>query len=109
MVMSTPAGKLSFFNSSTVLAVGSMMSISRLCVRCSKVSCDFLSQCGDRWTVNRSMRVGSGDWSGNARARAFDGVRNFTRGLVYDAMVISLETDSDVLSSHTKNNCLLMV
>jgi hypothetical protein len=60
MVMSTPAGRLSFFNSSTVLAVGSMMSISRLCVRCSKVSCDFLSQCGERWTVNRSMRVGSG-------------------------------------------------
>ena len=44
MVMSTPAGKLSFFNSSTVLAVGSRMSISRLWVRCSKVSCDFLSR-----------------------------------------------------------------
>jgi hypothetical protein len=24
-------------------------------------------------------------------------------------MVIGLETDSNVLSSHTKNNCLLMV
>ena len=60
MVMSTPAGKLSFFNSSTVFAVGSRMSISRLWVRCSKVSCDFLSECGERWTVKRSIRVGSG-------------------------------------------------
>jgi len=55
MVMSTPAGRFSFFNSSTVFAVGSMISISRLCVRCSKVSCDFLSECGERNTVKRSM------------------------------------------------------
>ena len=48
MVMSTPAGRLSFFNSSTVLAVGSRMSSSRLCVRCSNVSIDFLSACGER-------------------------------------------------------------
>ena len=52
---------------------------------------------------------GKRDWPGNARAGALDSVRNFARGLVYDAMVIGLETDSNVLSSHTKNNCLLMV
>ena len=52
--------RLSFFSSSTVLAVGSRMSSRRLWVRCSKVSCDFLSQCGERSTVNRSTRVGSG-------------------------------------------------
>jgi len=34
-----------------------MMSSNRLCVRCSKVSWDFLSAWGDRPTVNRSMRV----------------------------------------------------
>jgi hypothetical protein len=32
ITMSTPAGRLSFLNSSTVLAVGSMMPINRLCV-----------------------------------------------------------------------------
>jgi hypothetical protein len=84
MVMSTPAGKLSFFNSSTVLAVGSRMSISRLWVRCSKVSCDFLSECGERWTVKRSMRVGQRDRAGHAGAGALDGVRDFPGRLVYD-------------------------
>jgi hypothetical protein len=29
--------------------------------------------------------------------------------LVYDAMVIGLQSDANALSSHTKNNCLLMV
>src|ERR1044071_7187337 len=58
--MSTPAGKFSFFNSSTVLAVGSMMSSNRLWVRISNWSIDFLSTCGERFTVNFSIRVGSG-------------------------------------------------
>src|SRR6266540_3843204 len=57
--MSTPAGKFSFFNSSTVLAVGSMMSSSRLCVRISNCSMDFLSTCGERFTVNFSINGGS--------------------------------------------------
>ena len=60
MVMSTPDGRLSFFNSSTVLAVGSMMSSRRLWVRISNCSIDFLSTCGERLTVNFSIRVGSG-------------------------------------------------
>ena len=36
------------------------MSSMRLCVRISNWSIDFLSTCGLRFTVNRSMRVGSG-------------------------------------------------
>ena len=37
-----------------------MMSSSRLCVRISNCSIDFLSTCGLRFTVYRSIRVGSG-------------------------------------------------
>ena len=44
----------------TVLLVGSKMSSSLLWVRISNCSRDFLSTCGERFTVNRSMRVGSG-------------------------------------------------
>jgi hypothetical protein len=29
--------------------------------------------------------------------------------LVYDAVVIGLQSDANALSSHTKNNCLLTV
>ena len=109
MVMSTPAGRLSFFNSSTVLAVGSRMSISRLWVRCSKVSCDFLSAVrraldGEALDAGRQR-----DGPGDARAGAFDGVRDFAGRLVYDPVVIGLEANSNALCSHTKNNCLLMV
>ncbi len=50
-----------------------------------------------------------GDRTSDAGAGAFDGIRNIAGGLVYDAMVISLETNTNALSSHTKNNCLLMV
>src|SRR6185295_10039648 len=57
---STPAGSSSFISASTVWLVGSKMSSSRLWVRISNCSRDFLSTCGERFTVNRSMRVGSG-------------------------------------------------
>lgn len=49
------------------------------------------------------------DGAGDTGAGAFDGVRDLAGRLVYDPEVISLEADSDALSSHTKNNCLLMV
>ena len=49
------------------------------------------------------------DGTGDASASALDGVRDVASGLVYDAMVISLESNTNTLSSHTKNNCLLMV
>src|SRR5471030_566025 len=58
--MSTPAGRLSFLSSSTVLAVGWMMSKRRLWVRISNWSMLFLSTWGERLTVKRSILVGSG-------------------------------------------------
>src|SRR3989442_1285121 len=57
---STPGGRSSFISASTVSGVGSRMSISRLCVRISNCSRDFLSTCGERSTVQRLMVVGSG-------------------------------------------------
>ena len=49
------------------------------------------------------------DGPGDARAGAFDGVGNFARRLVYDAMVIGLKSNSNALGSLTKNNCLFTV
>ena len=49
--MSTPAGMFSLLRASTVLGVGSLMWMIRLCVRISNCSRDFLSMCGDRRTV----------------------------------------------------------
>src|SRR6202008_4162883 len=57
---STPAAKSSFMRASTVCGVGSTMSRRRLWVRISNCSRLFLSTCGERLTVNFSMRVGSG-------------------------------------------------
>src|SRR5207244_4381471 len=57
---STPAGRSSFIRASTVCGVGSKMSISRLCVRISNCSRDFLSTCGERSTVHLFFAVGSG-------------------------------------------------
>src|ERR1700744_5111462 len=45
---------------STVLGVGSMMSISRLCVRISKCSRESLYLCGERMTQYTFFSVGSG-------------------------------------------------
>ena len=59
--MSTPAGRWSSrWSESTVFGVGWWMSISRLCVRISKCSCESLSLNGDRITRRRSSRSGSG-------------------------------------------------
>src|SRR5882757_10557293 len=49
------------------------------------------------------------DGPGDASAGAFDGVRDFASGLVYDAVVIGLEPDSDALCSHIKSDCIVMV
>src|SRR5262245_20871728 len=57
---STPAGRSSFINASTVCGVGSKMSTSRLCVRISNCSRDFLSTCGERRTVQRLISAGNG-------------------------------------------------
>ena len=48
------------------------------------------------------------DGAGHTRAGALDGVGNFSRRLVYDAIVVGLETDSNTLCN-IKNNCLVLV
>jgi hypothetical protein len=50
----------SFISASTVCGVGFTMSSTRLWVRISNCSRDFLSTCGERLTVKRSILVGSG-------------------------------------------------
>ena len=52
---------------------------------------------------------GKRDGAGHAGASALDGFDDVVGGLVYDAVVISLQSNSDALRCHTKNNCLLMV
>jgi hypothetical protein len=49
------------------------------------------------------------DRAGHTSAGAFDGVRDIAGRLVNDPVVKSLQSNADALSSHTKNNCLLMV
>src|SRR5262245_56360196 len=49
------------------------------------------------------------DGSGDTGAGALDGVRDIAGGLVDDPMVKGLQSNSNALSSHRKNNCLLMV
>ena len=58
--MSTPAGRSRRISESTVFGVGSMMSISRLCVRISKCSRESLYLCGERMTQYTFFSVGSG-------------------------------------------------
>src|SRR5581483_3669366 len=58
--MSTPAGRFKRVSASTVLFVGSMISIKRLCVRISNCSRASLSTKGDRITVYLSISVGKG-------------------------------------------------
>src|SRR5215472_17702988 len=58
--MSTPAGRSSRIRESTVFGVGSMMSISRLCVRISNCSRESLYLCGERMTQYTFFSVGSG-------------------------------------------------
>ena len=50
-----------------------------------------------------------GNRSGDTRTSALDGIRDVAGGLVYDTMVIGLQSNANALSSHTKNNFLLMV
>src|SRR5688500_7071862 len=57
---STPAGRSSFVSASMVCGRESLMSMSRLWVRSSNCSRLFLSTCGLRNTVQRSVFTGSG-------------------------------------------------
>src|SRR6266481_4234508 len=49
------------------------------------------------------------DGSGDARPGAFDGVGDVAGGLVNDPMVKGLQSNANALSSHTKNNFIVMV
>ena len=92
MVISTPAGRLSFFNSSTVLCVGSMISIRR-CASVARTSpVIFACGCGDRRTVNRSHARPT-DGTGDDGAGAFDGIRDVAGRLVDDPVVKGLEAN----------------
>src|SRR5207249_7225444 len=57
---STPAERSSFINASRVCCVGSRMSSSRLWVRISNCSRDFLSTWGERKTQYLFLTVGKG-------------------------------------------------
>src|SRR5690606_28162595 len=58
--MFTSAGRSSRMSESTAFGVGSMMSMSRLCVRISKCSRLSLYLCGERMTTKTFFSVGSG-------------------------------------------------
>src|ERR687884_1521740 len=60
MLTSTLAGRSMRISASTVLGVGSRMSISRLCVRISKCSRESLYLCGERMTQYTFFSVGRG-------------------------------------------------
>ena len=74
------------------------MSISRLCVRISNCSRDFLSTCGDRSTVQRLMVVGRGIGPGHIRAGALGRLHNFLRGLVQNAVVVRFQTNTNFVA-----------
>ena len=99
MVMSTPEGKLSFFSSSTVLTVGSIMSMRRLCVRSSNCSILFLLMCTERFTEYFSILVGSGTGP-ETRAPVRFAVDNISGALVDCAKIVALESYSYSLSCH---------
>jgi len=84
-----------------------MMSSNRLCVRCSKVSCDFLSEWGERRTVKRSTRVGRGMGPATRAPVRLTVSAIVAGGLIYDPVVKCLQANAYALSSHKKNNCIV--
>jgi hypothetical protein len=76
------------------------MSSIRLWVRISNCSRLFLSMCGERLTVNFSMRVGSG-MGPRTCAPVRLAVSTISRGrLIEHAMIKGLEADTDILRFH---------
>jgi hypothetical protein len=100
MVISTPDGRLSFLSSSTVWAVGSMMSMRRLWVRDLKLLDGLLVDV--RGAVDGQLHNAGGqrNRAGNAGAGALGGFDDFERGLVDDAIVVALEFDANALAFH---------
>src|SRR2546430_16680484 len=95
--MSTPAGKFSFFNSSTVFAVGSMMSSSSLWVRISNCSIDFLSTWGERFRELLDQ-CRQRNWAGHTRPGAFSSVHDLNGGLIQHAVIERLQSNSNALA-----------
>ena len=74
------------------------MSISRLCVRISNCSRDFLSTCGERNTVQRLITVGKWNRSGYIRSGAFGRLDDIFRRLVEQAVVVSFQANPNFFS-----------
>ena len=96
--MSTPGGKLSpLFNASIVLPVGWRISTSRLCVRISNCSRDLRSMCGERNTVYRSMRVGSGIGPWTNAPGSLRGIYDLEGRAIQHFVVIAFHADANPL------------
>ena len=93
---STPADRSSFISASSVCCVGSRMSSSRLCVRISNCSRDFLSTCGERSTVYLLILVGSGIGPATLGAGALGRLHDLARRLVEQLVIVGLETNADL-------------
>ena len=98
---STPAERSSFISASSVCCVGSRMSSSRLCVRISNCSRDFLSMCGERSTQYLLILVGSGIGPATL-APVRLAVSTISAGrLVEELVVVGLEPDADLRCRHS--------
>src|SRR5260370_20025222 len=94
--ISTPAGRFNRVNASTVLLVGSIISIRRLCVRISNCSRASLSINGERITVYLSISVGSGTGP-EARPCLLRRVYNLHRRLVENAVIVCFQANANPL------------
>ena len=104
---STPAGRSSFISASTVLSVGSMMSISRRCVRISSWSREVLSTCGERSRSKRCLARRQRHRAAHDRARALGRVDDLERRLVDQPVVERLEANADSLALHVRYSMTL--
>jgi hypothetical protein len=59
--------------------------------------------CGERFTVNFSIRVGSGIGPRTSRAGALRRVDDLARRRIEDAMIERLEPDADILAVHVQS------
>ena len=73
------------------------MSRSRLCVRISNCSRDFLSTCGERSTVQRLIAVGRSTGPATRRTGAPHGLDDLLDGPVQEAVVVGPQANPDLL------------
>ena len=77
------------------------MSMSRLWVRISNCSRLLRSMCGDRSTVYRSMRVGSGIGPCTSARVSLRGLHDLGRGAVEHLVVVPFHPDADAFAGRT--------